>query len=279
MPRSRKKLSIDKSSTFGGTVVIDFEPFPPHCPEVQTVTFRAGGTLRYEYSGGWSMVNGQIRFADGRESWAIFVLCEADRCELWDYAVFYREGSTIKFAFRSDYDNEPPLSLTDRKLFDIEEGDLLPFSDWKQLLESATGQPIASLKPWRYKCDAPLGAKDIHVGLTGWTDESDRERQIAAAEQLPGVIEHWRLLHSALRPPTELVQSSNDVRNKFAYERWQAGDTLKQIWLAINARPDWEHLADIRAVRGPIQSWASKFNPPLPVSKRHRGRPHGPAIS
>ena len=62
----------------------------------------------------------------------------------------------------------------------------------------------------------------------------------------------------------------NDARNRFCYEQWEAGRTLKEIWVDVKDHAEWEQVSEPAAVRGPINSWASKNG--LIVTKRHPGR-------
>ena len=64
--------------------------------------------------------------------------------------------------------------------------------------------------------------------------------------------------------------SPKDARNKFAYERYMAGDTYKQIRLGIAKHPEWEQFSSDAAVRGAIAAWAKIIGVDIP--KRQAGR-------
>jgi hypothetical protein len=60
----------------------------------------------------------------------------------------------------------------------------------------------------------------------------------------------------------------NDARNKFCFDQWQAGQTLKAIRVAVSKHPEWEHLAHDASVRGPIKAWGKRIN-----AKPRKGNP------
>jgi hypothetical protein len=58
----------------------------------------------------------------------------------------------------------------------------------------------------------------------------------------------------------------SDARNCYAFQAWESGKTLKEIWLAIGRHREWERVDDWHSVRGHIHAWAKKMG--LRVSKR-----------
>ena len=88
-----------------------------------------------------------------------------------------------------------------------------------------------------------------------WLRESIDDAAAEAVNEMQHVADYVDELIGFIEPdltPTE-------ARAKFCFEEWQAGKTYKEINVALRHHPDWEHFDDEKAVRGPINSWASRI--------------------
>jgi hypothetical protein len=62
----------------------------------------------------------------------------------------------------------------------------------------------------------------------------------------------------AFLAPIDPELTATEARNKFCFEQWQGGKTLKEINTSLRNDPEWEPYEDEKAVRSAINAWAKK---------------------
>jgi hypothetical protein len=105
-------------------------------------------------------------------------------------------------------------------------------------------------------------------------DSAATEAKNGEPELTPEAVKVIEKLPLNGREPALDVSSEtgpSDERNKFCYEEWQRGKTLKEIWVETKRHGEWEQLGDLWAIRGPIKAWARKHG--LAVRSGQPGRP------
>ncbi len=80
-----------------------------------------------------------------------------------------------------------------------------------------------------------------------------------------------QLLASHKNPPAEARLTPNEERAKFCFEKWQAGQSYKEINTALKRNQEWDHFESAASVRGPIISWAKRIG-----STPRQGQPGRP---
>lgn len=64
-----------------------------------------------------------------------------------------------------------------------------------------------------------------------------------------------------------------EERQKFCFEAWQNGKTLKEINAALSRHESWEHYTDSKSVRGPIHAWGKRIGVKPRSGQRGRRKP------
>lgn len=108
--------------------------------------------------------------------------------------------------------------------------------------------------------------------------ETDAQRCRDLAEQLNGFVvpDLWSRLQAESHAagtiaPLEELLTPTEARNKFCYEQWQRGQTLKEINVALKKHSEWERYEDDRGVRSAVKAWAEPRE--LPVRTGQPGKP------
>jgi hypothetical protein len=100
----------------------------------------------------------------------------------------------------------------------------------------------------------------------------DELESLASAVGIP--FEQWEKFTAgelfALALERYGMLTSTEARNKFCFEQWQAGKTLKELNAALKRHPDWDAFEDDKAVRSAINSWARRIG--VRPRKGQRGR-------
>jgi hypothetical protein len=129
-----------------------------------------------------------------------------------------------------------------------------------ELVAAGFDPPKGDMKSW---CEiARIAERDP----SGMNLDDIRDWALAAAKRRDQLADAIAKRMTKPQPVTP-----TDARNQFCYERWQAGDTLKQIWVAVNRDPEWEHYSAPAGVRKAINKWAKLHG--LPVRKGQPGKP------
>jgi hypothetical protein len=217
-------MATMKDLTHGDTVKIWFHQ------DADPVIFQAGGTLRCERDEIGVMVNGQIRFADGDEAWALLVITEEDAGEVWDWGVFLPGGGV---AFRSDYsDQDPPSESEMKRRASLGASDPVgPPSEFYRLL----GKTKDQIWPLDYRYDAVLKiAHDPHIGMDGWMvkGQNDFDQTVASryAEMLPTFHSLRAMIASDPLEQPERQQQGGDDQDHSQEQRY----VIDSVTLLIN---------------------------------------------
>lgn len=182
---SAPNANSPKELTIGGSIEIEIE-------SGIVSTFSAGGRQRVPFSNpvGFVAVNGQIRFADKSEAWAILCIDENAAGELHDYGVFVPDGDSVDVVFADDFEDDFVGNTEEEVAAHIND------DSWQTRFSSAIGKKPKDVWPFSYRYDTPL-----IIGEDGWfhvVDDEIRTDLLSARDRLGRIEEARKALQTSL---------------------------------------------------------------------------------